>query len=191
VSGQDHPSPREEGPSAARGWGGSADLPQAGANHPTRPRSAGPPSPLGEGLAPTAGSFANGVHRLPVRVYYEDTDFSGVVYHASYLRFLERGRTDSLRLAGVDRSLLHAGGEGLIFAVRRMTIDYLKAARMDDVLVVETRTAEVRGASLAIAQRILRDDEVIVTADVRVAAVAGGRPARIPDELRAVLTRQR
>jgi acyl-CoA thioester hydrolase len=149
------------------------------------------PSPQGGREWPTAGSFANGAHRLPVRVYYEDTDFSGVVYHASYLRFLERGRTDSLRLAGVDQSLLHAGGEGLIFAVRRMTIDYLKAARMDDVLVVETRTAEVRGASLAIAQRILRAEEVIVTADVRVAAIAGGRPARIPDELRAVLTRQR
>ena len=127
-------------------------------------------------------------HSLPIRVYYEDTDFSGIVYHASYLRFLERGRTDLLRLAGVDQSALHAGGEGIAFAVRRMTIDYLKAARMDDVLQVETRTAEIRGASLTIAQRITRGDDVIVTADVRVAAIADGKPARIPDELRELLS---
>ena len=139
------------------------------------------------GLRPAEGAAAAGRHLLPVRVYYEDTDFSGVVYHANYLRFLERGRTEFLRAAGVDQSSLHAEGEGLIFAVRRLTIDYLKPARMDDVLVVETRTAEVRGASLAIAQRVLRGDEVLATADVRVAAIVGGRPARIPDALRAVL----
>jgi acyl-CoA thioester hydrolase len=84
--------------------------------------------------------------------------------------------------------VLHAGGEGLIFAVRRMTIDYLLPARMDDVLVIETRTAEVRGASLVIDQRITRGRDTIVTADVRVAAILGGRPVRIPDELRAVLS---
>ena len=139
------------------------------------------------GLRPAEGTVVAGRHLLPVRVYYEDTDFSGVVYHASYLRFLERGRTEFLRAAGVDQSTLHAEGEGLIFAVRRMTIDYLKPARMDDVLAVETHTAEMRGASLTIAQRILRGDEVLVTADVRVAAIAGGRPARIPDALRSVL----
>jgi acyl-CoA thioester hydrolase len=127
-------------------------------------------------------------HVFDVQVYYEDTDFSGVVYHASYLRFLERGRTEFLRAAGVDQSTLHAEGEGLIFAVRRMTIDYLKPARMDDVLLIETHTADVRGASLTIAQRIRRGEEVLVTADVRVAAVLGGRPARIPDHLRAILS---
>ncbi len=135
-----------------------------------------------------SGELRGGTHYLPVRVYYEDTDFSGVVYHASYLRFLERGRTDFLRAGGVDQSVLHAGGEGLIFAVRRMTIDYLLPARMDDVLVIETRTAEVRGASLVIDQRITRGRDTIVTADVRVAAILGGRPVRIPDELRAVLS---
>lgn len=134
-----------------------------------------------------AGSFRDGVHILPVRVYYEDTDFSGIVYHANYLRFLERGRTDSLRLAGIDQSELHADGQGLIFAVRRMTIDYFKPALMDDVLNVETRTREVRGASLIIDQRITRGDETIVTAEVRVAAIAGGKPARIPDRLREIL----
>lgn len=146
------------------------------------------PSSQGEGEWPhIAGRLEGGAHILPVRVYYEDTDFSGVVYHASYLRFLERGRTDFLRLAGVDQSRLHADGEGMIFAVRRMTVDFLKPARMDDVLVVETRTQEVRGASLVVAQRIRRGEEAILAAEVRVAALAGGRPARIPDALRAVL----
>ncbi len=141
----------------------------------------------GEEWPHIAGRLEDGAHILPVRIYYEDTDFSGVVYHASYLRFLERGRTDFLRLAGVDQSTLHAEGQGLIFAVRRMTGDFLKPARMDDVLLVETRTAEVRGASLVIAQRITRGEETVVTADVRVAALVGGRPARIPDELRTLL----
>lgn len=134
-----------------------------------------------------SGRLEGGRHLLPVRVYYEDTDFSGIVYHANYLRFLERGRTEFLRAAGVDQSTLHAEGEGLAFAVRRMTIDWLKPARMDDIVLVETRTAEIRGASLLILQRILRGEEVLVTAEVRVAAIAGGRPTRIPDGLRAVL----
>ncbi len=138
-----------------------------------------------------SGFFRNDVHVLPVRVYYEDTDFSGVVYHANYLRFLERGRTDSLRLAGVAQSDLHADGEGLIFAVRRMTIDYFRPALMDDVLHIESHTREVRGASLIIDQKILRGEEVIVTAEVRVAAIAGGKPARIPDHLRDVLLGKR
>jgi acyl-CoA thioester hydrolase len=143
---------------------------------------------VGEGgWSHLSGALTGDTHALPIRVYYEDTDFSGVVYHASYLRFLERGRTDFLRLAGLDQSRLHAG-DGLIFAVRRLTIDYLKPARMDDVLTVETRTDQVRGASLVIVQRILRGAETIVTADVRVAALAGGKPARIPDALRSVLT---
>lgn len=135
-----------------------------------------------------AGSLdPDGTHRLPIRVYYEDTDFSGIVYHASYLRFLERGRTDRLRCAGIDQSRLHAGGEGIAFAVRRMTIDWLRAARMDDVLVVETRTREIRGATIAMEQRILRGEEVVITADVLVAALREGRPARIAGDLRAVL----
>jgi acyl-CoA thioester hydrolase len=134
-----------------------------------------------------SGQIVGDTHLLPVRVYYEDTDFSGVVYHANYLRFLERGRTNYLRLAGIDQSALHAGGEGLILAVRRMTLDFLRPARMDEVLVVETRAAEVRGASFSLAQRIRRGEEVILTAEVRVAAIAGGRPARIPDPLRAIL----
>ena len=134
-----------------------------------------------------AGTLADGVHRLPVRVYYEDTDFSGAVYHASFLRFLERGRTDFLRLAGVEQGVLHAGGAGLLFAVRRLTIDYHKPARVDDVLVVETHTAEIRGASLVLAQSIRRGELLIVSARVQAAAIAGGRPARLPDHLRSAL----
>lgn len=134
-----------------------------------------------------AGYFRDDVHVLPVRVYYEDTDFSGIVYHANYLRFLERGRTDSLRLAGVDQSHLHADGKGMFFAVRRMAIEYFRPALMDDVLHVETHTREVRGASLIIDQKILRGTEPIVTAEVRVAAIAGDRPVRIPERLRNIL----
>jgi acyl-CoA thioester hydrolase len=133
-----------------------------------------------------SGHVEDGAHRLPVRVYYEDTDFSGLVYHASYLRFMERGRTDSLRLAGADQSALHAEGD-LVFAVRRMTIDFLKPARMDDVLVIETRTEEVRGATILIRQRVVRGDDVLVTANVTVACIGCGRPRRIPDALREQL----
>jgi acyl-CoA thioester hydrolase len=148
-----------------------------------------PPAPAPAPAAAPAGHERQAVHTLPVRVYYEDTDFSGVVYHANYLRFLERGRTESLRALGVAQSDLHAEGEGLIFAVRRMTIDYLLPARMDDVLTVETRIADVRGASLVIAQRVLRQATVLVSADVRVAAIAAGRSVRLPDHLRAILSR--
>lgn len=126
-------------------------------------------------------------HRLSIRVYYEDTDFSGVVYHASYLRFFERGRTEILREAGVGQSALLAEGKGFGFAVRRMTVDWLRPARMDDVLVVETATTAIRGATLDVAQRILRGEEVLVTASVLVACLSGGRPIRIPDGLRGLL----
>jgi acyl-CoA thioester hydrolase len=126
-------------------------------------------------------------HRLPVRVYYEDTDFSGVVYHANYLRFLERGRTELLRSAGVDQSILHAEPGGIIFAVRRMSLEYVRPARMDDLLTIETETSEIRGASLRMSQRILREDIVLLTAEVHVAVLAGGRPARLPDEIRRLL----
>jgi acyl-CoA thioester hydrolase len=133
------------------------------------------------------GEIANGLHKQPVRVYYEDTDFSGVVYHASYLRFLERGRTEFLRAIGVSQSVLHAGGHAVGFAVRRMTIEFLKPARMDDVIAVETEVMSIGGASLDLAQTIRRDDEVLSSAEVRVACLVRGRPARLPAELRMKL----
>ncbi|MFL4997443.1 MAG: tol-pal system-associated acyl-CoA thioesterase [Microvirga sp.] len=135
-----------------------------------------------------SGYMKDGAHHLPLRVYYEDTDFSARVYHASYLRFMERGRTELLRAVEVAQSDLHADMNGLAFVVRKMNIDFLGGAVMDDVLTIVTRPKEMRGASMTLAQEVRRGDEVLVTADVMVAAVRGGRAVRIPDELRAALT---
>ena len=127
-------------------------------------------------------------HHLSVRVYYEDTDFSGVVYHASYLRFLERGRTEMLREAGVEQAMLtDAEGEALAFAVRHMSIDFLRPARMDDLVEVETHLDKCGGASLSIRQSIRRHDDLLVTAEVKVALVGGGRARRLPSALTARL----
>ena len=129
-------------------------------------------------------------HRLTIRVYYEYTDFSGVVYHASYLRFMERGRTELLRDLGIHQQAIHSGDtdhKPFAFVVRGMNIEFLKAAKMDDVLVVETSAKEVKGASAILVQRVLRGEEVLVTADVRVAAVADGKAARLPAEVREKL----
>ena len=129
-------------------------------------------------------------HRLTIRVYYEDTDFSGVVYHASYLRFMERGRTELLRDLGIHQQAIHSGDtdhKPFAFVVRGMNIEFLKAAKMDDMLVVETSAKDVKGASAILAQRVLRGDEVLVTADVRVAAIADGKAARLPAEVREKL----
>jgi acyl-CoA thioester hydrolase len=125
-------------------------------------------------------------HRFPVRVYYEDTDFSGVVYHANYLRFLERGRTEFLRDLGIAQSDLHGGQEGrapAAFAVRHMGIEFRAAARMDDVLVVETRLAALGGASVTMEQAIRRGGAELLTAVVRIALVEGSRARRLPAEL--------
>ena len=127
-------------------------------------------------------------HLFPVRVYYEDTDFSGAVYHANYLRFLERGRSELLRALGVHHRALFEGAGGVApfgFVVRALSIDYLRPAVMDDDLQVETRTRDIRGASVQMAQRILRGDSVLVTADVRIAAVSNGRAVRFPPAVRA------
>ena len=123
---------------------------------------------------------------FPVRVYYEDTDFSGVVYHASYLRFLERGRTEFLRAHGIcQTALFDAEGARLAFAVRKMSVEFLKPARMDEQLTIETRIAKIGGASIEMAQRVLRDEEPLVTAHVRIAAVSDGRAQRLPQAILA------
>lgn len=137
-----------------------------------------------------AGRIEGRVHLLPVRIYYEDTDFSGVVYHANYLRYMERGRSDFLRLAGIHHAALHAGegGEPMAFAVRHMAIDFLKPARIDDVLTVESRLHAVSGAAMQIDQRVLRAGDVLIGARVKAALVNGqGRPCRMPAALRALL----
>jgi acyl-CoA thioester hydrolase len=138
---------------------------------------------------PLGGEIRDGRHVLTVRVYYEDTDFSGVVYHASYLRFMERGRTDYLRLIGADHRAMFEAAEreapGFAFVVRSMTIEFLKPARMDDVLHIVTIPEEVKGASVTLLQQCRRDDDLLVEAHVRVAFVAGGKAQRIPKPLRA------
>jgi acyl-CoA thioester hydrolase len=138
-----------------------------------------------------SGELRNGRHVLPVRIYYEDTDFSGVVYHASYLRFMERGRTDYLRLIGVNhRELFEQTAReapGFAFVVRAMRIEFFKPARMDDVLEILTAPEDVRGASITLHQRVMRGDKLLVEAHVKVAFVAGGRAQRIPKPLRVAM----
>jgi acyl-CoA thioester hydrolase len=133
-----------------------------------------------------AGRLTPGGHVLPIRVYFEDTDFSGVVYHASYLRFLERGRSDFLRLLGVSHNRLGEGAEGesLAFAVRHMEIDFLRGARIDDVLQIETALADVTRARIVLRQRVRRGEETIVEATVTVVIVnAAGKPRRLPPSI--------
>jgi acyl-CoA thioester hydrolase len=137
------------------------------------------------------GEIRDGRHVMAVRVYYEDTDFSGLVYHASYLRFMERGRTNYLRLLGADQRALFEETEqeapGFAFVVRSMQIEFRKAARMDDVLEVITAPQDVRGASITLDQRVTRGEEVLIEARVQVAFVSGGRARRIPEALRTAM----
>jgi len=139
--------------------------------------------------ASLAGELRDGGHLLKQRVYYEDTDFSGFVYHARYLHFFERGRTDFIRLLGVSQGVLHAGtdpAEAVAFVVRRMEIDFRSPARMDDVLTIVTRPIEVRGARMQLAQTISRDEALLASAEVTVAVVNGlGRARRLPEALAA------
>jgi acyl-CoA thioester hydrolase len=137
------------------------------------------------------GLLRNGVHLMRVRVYYEDTDFTGIVYHANYLRFMERGRTNHLRLLGASHRALFEEAEretpGFAFVVRSMQIEFLKPARMDDVLDIETAPEEVKGASITLHQRIVRGEELLIEAHVRVAFVCDGRARPIPKPLREAM----
>jgi acyl-CoA thioester hydrolase len=140
------------------------------------------PDPLSAGLSGALTPFG---HRLMARVYYADTDFSGVVYHARYLEFFERGRSDFLRLAGVHHAELAGGsrGEKIVWIVRRMEIDFIKSARMDDILTIDTRTEKISGARITMAQELKRGEELLVTARVEAAIIGEiGRPKRFPRE---------
>jgi acyl-CoA thioester hydrolase len=141
--------------------------------------------------APLDGEMRSGRHWLTVRVYYEDTDFTGIVYHANYLRYMERGRTNHLRLLGADhRALFEETAKeapGYAFVVRSMNIEYFKPARMDDILDIITEPEEVKGASITVRQRVMRGDELLVEAHVRVAFIAGGRARPIPKPLRIAM----
>jgi len=135
--------------------------------------------------AELSGELTARGHRLRARVYYADTDFSGVVYHARYLEFMERGRSDFLRLVGVHHTELADGqhGEKLVWIVRRMEIDFRASARIDDVLTIETITEKVSGARIFMHQAIRRGDEPIVDARVEAAIISeAGKPRRFPKE---------
>ena len=128
-------------------------------------------------------------HRFNVRVYYEDTDFSGAVYHAAYLHFFERGRTEFLRAEGIHHSEL--AKDGIALAVRSMEIEFIRAANIDDLLVVDTTVLEVSGARLTLDQSIERGDELIARAKVVVVAVKAGRAARLPKAVTSAFSRGR
>ncbi|MGD9613915.1 MAG: tol-pal system-associated acyl-CoA thioesterase [Alphaproteobacteria bacterium] len=126
-------------------------------------------------------------HTMKLRVYYEDTDASGIVYYANYLKFAERGRTEMMRTLGFAHSGI-AAETGIVFTVRKISADYLLPARLDDLLRVETRIVEIGGARLRLDQRICRDGAVLAALDIIVACIGrDGRPRRIPPALRAVL----
>lgn len=130
------------------------------------------------------------IHRLPVRIYWEDTDAGGIVYHSNYLNFAERGRTEMVRSLGLKQSDLADNGRGFVFAVRHMDVDFLKPARLDDLLEVESVVTELGGASMKVRQIIRRLDDCaeLVRLDIRLAFIClDGRPARIPADLRTSL----
>lgn len=130
----------------------------------------------------------NLVFSIPTRVYWEDTDAGGVVYHAQYVAFFERARTEWLRSLGYGQELLR-GDHGLLFAIRSMRIDFHRPARLDDALQVSVALRQCRRASALFAQEIRRDGELLVAAEVRAAALGAGdfRPCAIPDTLYARL----
>ncbi len=129
---------------------------------------------------PAEGRFDGREHRFPLRVYFEDTDLSGVVYHANYLRYMERARSDMLRVAGIDQRAVHEAGGGA-YAVANLAIRYAAPAKLDDALLVVTRLTRVRAAGVSIHQRVMRDAVVLTEADLVVALVApSGRPIRQP-----------
>ena len=135
-------------------------------------------------LQPASGRFEGKAHLLPVRVYYEDTDFTGVVYHANYLRYFERGRSEFLRLTGVSHTELRALDQPMAFVVVRMTIDYRKAARIDDALIVRTEYDRVHKARLQVRQTLTRGLDVIAEAVEEIACIdLHGRPRRPPPAL--------
>jgi acyl-CoA thioester hydrolase len=128
-------------------------------------------------------------HRQAIRVYFEDTDAAGIVYYANYLKFAERARTDMLRDAGISHAEMMSR-DGLVLVVRRCEIDYRKPAKLDDVLTVETEMGKLGGASVELVQRVLRDGDVLAELKVLVVCVGkDGKPARIPDYVRAALPR--
>jgi len=138
------------------------------------------PAPSPASAQPSAGAFEGREHLLAVRVYYEDTDFTGLVYHANYVRYLERGRSDYLRLAGVSHSDLLGRPDPCAFVVTHLAIDFRKPARIDDALTVRTTYDTVKGPRLIIAQRVTRGPDLIAEAAIEAVCIAPGGKARRP-----------
>lgn len=138
-------------------------------------------------IEPTAGVFEGREHRLPVRIYYEDTDFTGIVYHANYLRYLERGRSDFFRAVGISHTELAKQDTG--FAVIRMELDFKRAARIDDALLVRTLFERAEGVRLHVRQTITRGEEVLFEATVVAVCISlSGRPRRPTPDMLAKLS---
>lgn len=134
------------------------------------------------------GKIDEGVHSLGVRIYYEDTDFTGAVYHANYVKYFERGRSDYLRCIGVSHTHLGALETPLAFAVIELSIKFKIPARIDDILIVKTRFEVASGASFKLSQWIERDGVMIAHGDVHVACIdTNGRPKRMPKDLLALI----
>ena len=128
---------------------------------------------------PTAGRFEGREHRLPIRIYYEDTDFTGLVYHGAYVRFFERGRSDALRLMGVGHAELLDGDQPSAFVVSKMALTFLKPARIDEELVVRTHYDAIKGPRLLISQTITRGTDELCRAEVEAVCIhIDGRPRR-------------
>jgi len=156
------------------------------------------PASSGGHFAPS-GTVADGIHRFPLRVYYEDTDAGGIVYHANYLRFAERARTEMMRLLGAEHTVLRAEG-GAVWAVRSATVEFLRPARLDDLVTVETRVIDVGGASVRLRQvqvlsggprfvgELAAKPPELAIIEVRLACLdADGRPVRLPARVRTAL----
>jgi len=134
---------------------------------------------------PTSGRIEDRAHLFPVRIYYEDTDFSGAVYHANYLKFFERSRSEFLRLAGIGHKALLERPEPLAFAVTKLNIEYRASAKIDDSLIVRTRFLSARGARMGLDQALLRDGTLICRAAVEIVCIGagGGGARRLPKEI--------
>tara|TARA_B100001057_G_C22229056_1_gene711288 strand:- start:96 stop:539 length:444 start_codon:yes stop_codon:yes gene_type:complete len=140
-------------------------------------------------LQPPSGKIEGAMHLYPVRVFFEDTDLSGIAYHANYLKWCERARSDLLRVLGIDQRAAFEAGEG-VYAVSEAQIKWRRPARLDDALIVQTRALELRAASARMEQRVLRGEELLAQVDIVAAFVTPeGRPRRQPEEWRRAFER--
>lgn len=141
-------------------------------------------------ILPHSGIINNKIHHFPIRVYYEDTDVGGVVYYANYMKYMERARSEMLRMLGIDQAAMldYNNAEDVSFVVRRAEIDYKGAAQFDDCLVVKTEIIDVRGASIIMKQEIFKDDISLIESIIKAAVVgANGKTKRLPHSIKEKL----